>query len=511
MKRQKLSNAQLGTINIIGCIFVVVINMLINFFLSPFIVEHLGVEANGYVTLANNFISYMAIITTALNSMCGRFIMIDLRKGDLYSANQYYSSVLFGDWMLGGTLLCLSVIFVWNLESFIQVDAALVRDVKILFSITFANFFLPLLVPKWLTATYITNHLYLRSLKSVVSSMIRAVCIVVAYACFPPAAYFVAIAGAVMTVVNLLFEYAFKTKLTPELKVNFSLFSMKKVITLLSSGIWNSVSKCGTILLEGLDLLVANIFIDATSMGILSVSKIIPNMINQVISSITSTLTPNLIYLYADGRIKEIQKKVGQNIKIVSLLSAIPMGIIFIYGKDFFQLWVPTLHASQLAILASLSMCGIVVAGIASCVTNIFSVFNRLRTNALVVILSGVLNVGIVFVLLKVTDWGIYVIAGVSPIVTILRILVFTLPYAAHCLRAPILSFHLYLLKGLSMVLVPCAISILMRNVFVPGNWIMFALSVLVVAFISLGILMFIALNHEERTEIKKVFKKNKK
>ena len=75
----KLGDNQKSALNITACIVLVAINTCINFFLSPFIVKHLGVEANGYITLANNFVSYFGLIITALNSMAGRFILIEIR------------------------------------------------------------------------------------------------------------------------------------------------------------------------------------------------------------------------------------------------------------------------------------------------------------------------------------------------------------------------------------------------------------------------------------------------
>lgn len=77
---KQLSVNQQSALNIIGSLVVVGINAAINFILSPYIVKYLGVEANGYITLANNFVSYIALVTMALNSMYARFILIDYRR-----------------------------------------------------------------------------------------------------------------------------------------------------------------------------------------------------------------------------------------------------------------------------------------------------------------------------------------------------------------------------------------------------------------------------------------------
>lgn len=117
----KLGDNQKSALNITACIVLVAINTCINFFLSPFIVKHLGAEANGYITLANNFVSYFGLIITALNSMAGRFILIEIRRDNLKEANEYYSSVLFGDWILASILLIPCLILVFKLERFINI------------------------------------------------------------------------------------------------------------------------------------------------------------------------------------------------------------------------------------------------------------------------------------------------------------------------------------------------------------------------------------------------------
>ena len=69
------------------------VSLLISFFLSPYIVRTVGVEANGFVTLANNFVSYAGLITIALNSMAGRYITISVAKGDEAETNKYFNSI----------------------------------------------------------------------------------------------------------------------------------------------------------------------------------------------------------------------------------------------------------------------------------------------------------------------------------------------------------------------------------------------------------------------------------
>ena len=77
-------------INLIAQVIAFGINLGISFFLTPFIVEKIGVEANGFVSLANNFVEYAQLITISINSMAGRFITIKLHQKNPEDANKYF-------------------------------------------------------------------------------------------------------------------------------------------------------------------------------------------------------------------------------------------------------------------------------------------------------------------------------------------------------------------------------------------------------------------------------------
>lgn len=102
-------NKQLA-INMLAQVVVFLVQMGINFLLTPFIVKSLGVEAYGFVGLSNNIIGYLQLATVALNSMAGRFITIEYHKGNLEQANKYFSSVFYSNVVISAALAIISII-----------------------------------------------------------------------------------------------------------------------------------------------------------------------------------------------------------------------------------------------------------------------------------------------------------------------------------------------------------------------------------------------------------------
>ena len=84
-------------INVFCSLVLLCTNLVISFFLSPYIVKNIGVEANGFIQLANNFVTYAQLIVTALNGMAARYITLEYTKQNYEKANLFYNSVFWGN------------------------------------------------------------------------------------------------------------------------------------------------------------------------------------------------------------------------------------------------------------------------------------------------------------------------------------------------------------------------------------------------------------------------------
>ena len=110
-KRENYSAKQ-TTLNIISQATTFLINMAIGFFLTPYIASHFEYGANGFVQLSSSFISYATLITSAINSMAGRFIAVSYFKKDEENVLKYYSSVMIANIFLVVLLYVENVVMV---------------------------------------------------------------------------------------------------------------------------------------------------------------------------------------------------------------------------------------------------------------------------------------------------------------------------------------------------------------------------------------------------------------
>ena len=119
-----------------------ILSFLISFILTPYITNKLGVEAYGFVTLAKNFTQYATIITIALNSYAARYITVSYHNNDMEKAQEYISSVYYGDVAISAVIMIVAGGFILFLDRILNVSLELVISVKLLFLFVFLGFVL---------------------------------------------------------------------------------------------------------------------------------------------------------------------------------------------------------------------------------------------------------------------------------------------------------------------------------------------------------------------------------
>src|SRR5690606_26843702 len=162
--------------------------------------------------------------------------------------------------------------------------------------------------------------------------------------------------------------------------------------------------------------------------GLLAVANTVPIVLSSLIGTIANVFMPDFTILYAKKNINQLVNSIKRSMKILGLITNIPIAILIAYGEEFFSLWVPNQDSHALQILSFLSVSIFIISGPINSLYNIFTVTNRLKVNAIILILTGLLNLPIVLILLETTNLGIYTVVAVSATLGIVRNLFFTIP-----------------------------------------------------------------------------------
>jgi len=479
----------------------VVINGL-HFFISPYIVRTLGVEANGFVSLANSFLNYALVITTALNSMAGRFVTIEIHKNNIEKASIYYTSTLITNQLFALVFSGITVIFLTNFSRFVNVSVEMECDVRLLFLFVFLNFIIGLFANAFQICYFAKNKLYLSSLRDLMGGLIRATAIIVLFTIFTPRIYYVGIASVLAMLFGITYDFISKRKIASELFFKISNFRIKSVLEIMVSGLWNSINQIGSILNTGLDLLISNLLIGPEGMGLLALSKLMPQMIFIVSATLSNSFSSKIAIHYAKEDKKGIDSSFEFAVKALAIIMTIPIGVFLAFGRNFYVLWQPTQDPS---LLYMLSLITLIVYSFTISLTVIFQVYmveNKLRYSSILNLISGGLNVALVLGLLNFTDLGIFAIPLSSGTAFLVKNLFFDFPFVSKLMKkSPVYLWKLSIKTAFAVGYI-FVIGTALAHILEIRSWL--SLGMNSILLIGIGVLLNFVffINKEERTQI---------
>lgn len=499
MKSKKL------IINIFACLVSFFVVLGINFFLTPYITKNVGAEAYGFVSLANNFVNYASIVTLAINSISGRFISVAVFKGNKKEANQYFTSVLIANIFILLILFIPLVCCVLYLDKIVNIPTKLLLEVKILFSLIFFNFFISIINSTYSVSTYAGNRMELYTLRNMESSIIKVTLMLILFYIFGANIIVIGIATCCATIYMLFFYTRYMKKLLPFVKVKRKYFDFKKIIEILKSGIWNTITKIGQVLSDGLDLLLCNLFVSPLAMGQLSISKTISSTVSLLTMSIDGIFHPNITYFYAKND-KRVVDETKLAMKITALFCNIILIGLIVFGLEFYKLWIPNQNINLIYILTAITLCGSLVGVSVNALFSIFTITNKLKVNSLVTLFVGFINILIIYILLKFKVFAspVIVIASVSAITMAIKNLTFIPIYSAKCLNVRSYEFYSTILRTLISGLVLLIVFSLIKNMFNINSWISLLSSALISGIVGFVLEIFVLFKKEELNRIYK-------
>ena len=477
----------------------VAIGYIINFLVTPYITEHLGVEAYGFVSIANSVVSYAGILTIALTSFIVRFISVSYHENKISEAKSYFSSSVYACVLLSVVILAVSFLMIWKLEYLLNIPDQLVVSVKILFLVVFLNFVVNTCSTPYNTAAYIKNRLDLVGILKIVGKIIEAIIIAALFFFLPPEVWYVALGALVSTLLVFFGCLLMTKKLTPELKFAKLYVSKNKIIILVKNGVWDAFNQLGNVLNSGLDLIIANLMLTGVETGQIAIVKTVGTIFSTLFQTVYQPFQPTLLKSYADGSGKSFLKEMSKAMRICGFFGALAFAGFVALGKLYYQLWMPTQDSDMLLILTIITVMNNITDSILRPVYYVSTLTVKNKIPCWVTIAGGVLNDISMYFLIKYTNMGIYAVVITTAVIMISINLFFNPIYAAKCLNMSSGFFYKILTRHIFGTIVMTAVFKIISNIFSPSTWLGLIFVALTMCVIGLIIYFYIMCNSKER------------
>lgn len=448
-----------------------VISYLINYFLTSYITANVGIEAYGFVSMAKTAVSYAQIITISLTTFTVRFIAVSYHEKKTEEAQGYFTSTVVASAVLSAAIFLAALVVIRRLEYFLNIPEELVDSVKLLFVIVFLNFIVSTVTTPFSSAAFIKNRLDITGIVKIISYCCDAATLVIMFRCFTPAVWFVGVGSLSASMVNLIGNAGMTRRLTPDMRFQRKLFSLRKIKTIFSHGIYNSINSLGNVLNSGLDLIVSNLLLSAVATGQIAVVKTLGAIFSTVNATVFQPMQPKLIESYSDGDINDFMRELKKAMRIGGMFVSLAFAGFFALGLLYYELWLPGEDSVLLYRLTVVTVLVYLMDGIMQPVYYINTLTLKNKIPCFLTILSGLANVLAMYLLLQNTNLGAYAVVGTTTVLMVGLNLTFHTLYGAWVLKVSPKPLYGVIGKHLGATLLLTVVFRLLSFLVQPQGW----------------------------------------
>lgn len=465
-----------------------IISFGINFFITPYISSRLGVDAYGFISLAMTFASYAAIVTTALDSFAVRYVALEYHAGHSNKASVYFSSLFFGNVILSVSVFLIALPLCIVPGSFLNVSKALITDVSWLFLLVFFNFTLNTCCTSLSVCSIVKDEMTIYGVVQAASYLAEALVLILLYCLFPAHIWYFGFALLISSIVQLIgFFLIYRTRAF-ELRIDHELFSIKAIKELFSVGIWSSINNLGNVLNNGIGLLISNILIDASSMGVLAIAKTFSTVFTRFYQLISQSFYPHILKAYSEGDTSALLRQFDLAVAFTGTIASILFAGFFALSPAFYRLWIPGEYSDLLYVLTMLSMVYSFIEGPIQPLYYIYSLTLKNKIPTLITVVGGLLNILCMVPLINLFHFGVTAIPATTAVIMIVISLISNPLYMAHCLHLHPFTFYPSIFRCLLCASVCCGVFKLVASLFLVSSWVSFLFAVAICTLAGIAI-----------------------
>lgn len=442
----------------------------------PFLVKHYGAGSYGLIALAGFLTQYVGMISSSFGSSVARFLNVALNKNDWRQAGEIFSTAIVAN--IGFVLIQIPLFTfgVWNLDWIIKFAPEVSADFHILVMCNIVVFFISMLTGILLAPIQASNRIDISAKIDALRLILRLILLVSLILWLGPALWIIGVVDVVLALVNAGAIYKVYRHIAPDLIFDTSLVTKRWIRPVFSMSGWSLLVVLGFALFLKTDIWLINRFITPELAGIYAAFLLFPNFIKQICGQFSSLINPVLLIDYAKGNLERVAEVCSISYRIVFVFSVSSACFFALFSTDFLELLFPGYikHANILYALIFASM----LSGLGDVLRPLFKAYNKMHQIGIVYLITGVSNIVLSFVFIKLGLGVLGVILGTG-ISILLRDLIFCTILAGQLLDKGSLYLFRNTYMGFSLLIVFLTCQILFNSKII-GMFILLIFGVLI-------------------------------
>ncbi len=325
--------------NVISNWGVLAFGILISFFLSPFVVRHLGSTGYGVWVLIVSLTSYLQFVDLGVRNAVTRFVSKFHAQGDDHSASRILTSAL-GFFTLAallaviaGAMAALFAVRLFNIPAIYQ------RQVKIALFLAGAN------VAAWLIKGAFAGCLAGLQRFEAMNALDIALGAARALGVFLTLMFGGGLVGLALvelaySLAGCLAQLSLSFRIYPQLRIRLGLFTRLHLAMILSFSVFSFLLDVALELIYYTDVLIIGVFLPIGKLAFFSIATNPRNYSRSLVAGLANAMTPAASKLDAQTRHDELKGFLRVGARNASLIM-LPIAVTFILrGRTFIDLWM---------------------------------------------------------------------------------------------------------------------------------------------------------------------------
>lgn len=402
------------------------LSYVVNFFLTPYITNNVGIEAYGFVSLGNTIISYINIVAISINSFAARFVAVHYHKSEYVEASRVYSTVLIANFFLSFLIVVICLPILYKLDYFLYIPESIATDVKILFVFVLFNYIINLLNGVFSIVAFIKNKTRVTARIKSVAAIIYAVFILGFFYFLPINIAYVGMANLLASCFALWLIYSSALKLDGNLRLNIKLWSWRRIKEIVGAGIFNSINSLGGTLGSGLDLIISNKYLTNIIMGQIAIGNQLATIVTLGVSLVAGIFQPKQLEAYSKNDIDDLVSQLRLSMNVCGFFGISFLIVFCCIGRNFLLLYIPGQDINSVFYITVIILVGIALVAVVTPLYYVPTLTLRMQTVCLITVVCGIINVIAMLLLIDMyASIGAYIIVGTTTVLNLVALILF--------------------------------------------------------------------------------------
>ncbi len=371
-----------------------VFSVVVNFFISPYIVHTLGNTAYGIWVLLASLVGYMGLLDLGVRGAVMRYVARHHARSEDGEAGRVASAGLVIFTAAGLLALLASAVIAVLIDRLFKIPADIVTVARLVVLIGGVSVAASLISGVFGGVVTALQRFDLAGILSIAVGAVRALGVVGA---LHAGWGLLGLAGVQLacTLLQAAGLYVMAARLYPELSYRFRGLGKAVLVTIFSFSAYSSLLHVSTALMFSVDSVVIGAFLPLAMITFFSIGATLTDYARSLVSSISQTMTPRVSALEGLNAAAELEG-VFRTAGAAATLVTLPITITFVVrGASFIGLWMgPSYAGPSGPVLVILSVALSFAAARQVIVSAIMGV-NRHRTLAPFYVAEGLINLGL--------------------------------------------------------------------------------------------------------------------